>query len=47
MPEGRVNASVETIRWHYDWATQTQRRKRMHEHREQRQEFLANLEVES
>lgn len=44
---GRVNASLDTIRWHYDWATEQQRWKRLHEHREERERYISNLTIES
>lgn len=44
---GRVNASIEIVRWHYDWATESQRWKRLHEHRQQRQQYLSNLTIEA
>lgn len=43
----RVNSSLETIRWYYDWATEAQRWERFHEHREQRAEYITNLSIDA
>lgn len=44
---GRVNASLEVIRHHYDWATEQQRWRRHHEHREKRQRYLGGLQLDT
>lgn len=44
---GRVNASIDIVRWHYDWATESQRWRRLHEHRQQRRQYVSNLSIEA
>lgn len=43
----RVNASLQTIRWYYDWATEEQRWQRLNQHREQRAGHISALTIQS
>lgn len=43
----RVNASLDTIRWYYDWASEEQRWNRLHDHREKRAQHIQTLSIEA